>query len=275
MRTPHLVSQPFPATGPRLQVLSLLAALLAVLSVSGMALAERHLRTKELSNVRAAWVTRIHDYAFQRIAVLPFANESDDPVAGEKVAQFIYNELRNNRSLHLLPPESGTGETLPELRRAEVGIALPPERLEAIKKVVQRRLSRALKAQGNAEAAAGAARPTDKQGEELVPEALGTIDAVLTGIVYLYRDREGGPLAVDSPAAVSYGALLISLRDGMVLWQAHYAETQEALFDNVLKMGRFLRGGAVWQRSDTLARLGTERVIRTFPDTESKAPGSN
>jgi hypothetical protein len=40
---------------------------------------------------------------------------------------------------------------------------------------------------------------------------------------------------------------------------------QPPLLDNLLLMGRFLQGGGVWQTSDTLTRLGLERVIKTFP----------
>jgi hypothetical protein len=67
------------------------------------------------------------------------------------------------------------------------------------------------------------------------------------------------------PASVAYVAYLISARDGEMLWRARFDETQRPLFDNLLLVGRFLRGGGVWQSSDTLTRIGLERVLETFP----------
>jgi hypothetical protein len=50
-----------------------------------------------------------------------------------------------------------------------------------------------------------------------------------------------------------------------MLWQARFDETQKPLLDNLLLVGRFLQGGGVWQTSETLMRVGLERVIETFP----------
>jgi hypothetical protein len=50
-----------------------------------------------------------------------------------------------------------------------------------------------------------------------------------------------------------------------MLWRAQFDETQKPLLDNLLLVGRFLRGGGVWQTSDTLTRIGLERVLETFP----------
>jgi hypothetical protein len=36
-------------------------------------------------------------------------------------------------------------------------------------------------------------------------------------------------------------------------------------------VGRFLQGGGVWQTSDTLTRIGLERVIKTFPGIAHRA----
>ena len=49
------------------------------------------------------------------------------------------------------------------------------------------------------------------------------------------------------------------------LWRARFDETQKPLFDNLLLAGRFFKGGGVWQTNDTLARIGLERVVKTFP----------
>jgi hypothetical protein len=91
------------------------------------------------------------------------------------------------------------------------------------------------------------------------------LDAVLTGVIIRYEDRNGHALSVDRPASVAYEAYLIGARDGAMLWRARFDETQKPLLDNLLLVGRFLRGGGVWQTSDTLTRIGLERVLETFP----------
>ena len=50
-----------------------------------------------------------------------------------------------------------------------------------------------------------------------------------------------------------------------MLWRASFDETQKPLLDNLLLVGRFFQGGSVWQTSETLTRIGLERVIATFP----------
>jgi hypothetical protein len=93
----------------------------------------------------------------------------------------------------------------------------------------------------------------------------GPLDAIITGVITRYDDRQGTALAVDHPASVAYEAFLISARDGEILWRARFNETQRPLFDNLLLTSRFLKGGGVWQTNDTLARIGLERVVKTFP----------
>jgi hypothetical protein len=101
--------------------------------------------------------------------------------------------------------------------------------------------------------------------------ARSPLDAVITGVILRYEDRDGHALAVDWPASVAYDAYLISARDGAMLWRARFDETQKPLLDNLLLVGRFLQGGGVRQTSDTLTHLGLERVIKTFPGIARQA----
>jgi hypothetical protein len=73
---------------------------------------------------------------------------------------------------------------------------------------------------------------------------------VLTGVILRYEERDSHALSVDRPASVAYETYLISARDGEMLWQARFDETQKPLLDNLLLVGRFLQGGGVWQTSD-------------------------
>jgi hypothetical protein len=91
------------------------------------------------------------------------------------------------------------------------------------------------------------------------------VDAVLTGVILRYEDRDGHALSVDRPASVAYEAYLIGTRDDAIAWRARFDETQKPLLDNLLLAGRFLQGGGMWQTSDTSTRIGLERVLETFP----------
>ena len=94
---------------------------------------------------------------------------------------------------------------------------------------------------------------------------------MLTGVILRYEDRHGTALAVDRPASVADDAYLIRTHDGAMLWRAHFDETQKPLLDNLLRVGRFLQGGGIWQTSETLTRIGLERVLATFPGLAPRA----
>lgn len=209
-----------------------------------------------LSNVVAHWSPTIQHHKVRRVVVLPFVNRSEDPTAGFKVAHLVFRELQRYGKYEVQAPDEESMDHLPLSRNLQAGSSVGQMSLEIIQKRLRKRLQRVLRGTAG------------KSGETLEADVLPDVDAVVTGLVLRYRDKEGGALAVDQPASVAYDAVLVNLRNGVVLWLARYAETQQALLDNLLKMGRFLKGGGVWQSSDTLARLGTERVVRTFPSLQ-------
>lgn len=109
-----------------------------------------------------------------------------------------------------------------------------------------------------------------RYGEERVPDAaearevgrLLGVDAVLSGRVLEFDERVGAELAVQRPARVAFAVELMSVASGEALWQGEYAETQQALTDNLWNLFGFLRAGARWVRARDLAALGAERVAR-------------
>ena len=80
-----------------------------------------------------------------------------------------------------------------------------------------------------------------------------------------WLEREGSALGAKKPASVAFQIYLFRVEDGALLWKASFSKTQRPLSDNVLELENFLKGGATWQSSETLARLGVEEVMRTFP----------
>ncbi|MCH6567523.1 MAG: hypothetical protein IH801_04050 [Nitrospinae bacterium] len=94
-------------------------------------------------------------------------------------------------------------------------------------------------------------------------------DGLVVGVIGRYRNRQGNSLTVRDSASVAYDVYLLSTIDGAVLWQASFDETQVPLFENIMLMDRFLKGGGVWQTHDTLARIGMARVLASFPGVSS------
>ncbi len=212
------------------------------------------------SNVVAEVSPELSKYELQRIGIIGFINNSGTPDAGIRLASFFYTELDSHRRYEVTPPLLLDEET--ELAFTRTAQAAPEEeRSGRLRQFVRDWLGRIWPAS-----------PEEPVGTVHVPPEPGVpntaqrpLDAVLTGVITRYDNRQGSALAVDQPASVAYEAYLISARDGEILWRARFDETQKPLFDNLLLAGRFFKGGGVWQTNDTLARIGLERVVKTFP----------
>lgn len=89
-------------------------------------------------------------------------------------------------------------------------------------------------------------------------------DAVLTGFVYRWRDREGTDYAVDRPASVAFDLYLIRPTDGAILWKGRFDKTQKSLSENLLDMDTFIKGGGKWMSAEKLAKLGLEGLLAQF-----------
>jgi hypothetical protein len=213
------------------------------------------------SNVVAEVSPELHKYEIQRIGIIGFVNHSGTPDAGIRLASFFHAELDSHRRYEVTPPLLLDEET--ELAFTRTAQAAPEEeRSGRLRQFVREWLGR-IWPSGSEEPQASA---TKAQSESAAPQpGQRPLDAVLTGVITRYDDRQGNALLVDQPASVAYEAYLISARDGEILWRARFDETQRPLLDNLLLAGRFLKGGGVWQTNDTLARIGLERVVKTFP----------
>ena len=86
-------------------------------------------------------------------------------------------------------------------------------------------------------------------------------DAVLTGLVLRYVEREGSASGVRHPASVWFE---LELRDraGAVLWTGTYEETQAALSDDVGSFPRVWERGFRWVTAADLADYGARTLVR-------------
>ncbi|RPJ31098.1 MAG: hypothetical protein EHM35_12330 [Planctomycetaceae bacterium] len=214
-----------------------------------------------LSNVVAEVSPDLSKYEIQRIGIIGFVNHSGTPDAGLRLASFFHMELDAYQRYELTPPLLLDEET--ELAFTRTAQAAPEdERPGRLRQFVREWLGRIWPSSAEETDAKHSQTPPEPGAQ---PQGPRPLDAVLTGIITRYDDRQGNALLVDHPASVAYEAYLISARDGEILWRARFDETQRPLFDNLLLAGRFLKGGGVWQTNDTLARIGLERVVKTFP----------
>ncbi len=107
----------------------------------------------------------------------------------------------------------------------------------------------------------GAARARDsRETARLLGQRLA-VDAVLEGVIRVYREREGTRFAAH-PAAVGFEFRLIGARDGKVLWAGDFFEEQKPLTHDVKG---FLERGGAFVTAEELARTGVVRVLQRLP----------
>ncbi|MCX7965018.1 MAG: hypothetical protein N2596_00135 [Syntrophorhabdaceae bacterium] len=74
-------------------------------------------------------------------------------------------------------------------------------------------------------------------------------------LLYRFIERKGGNLAVDRPASVGFHIHLFD-KDNILKRVYVFEETQQALSENVLSIGKFLRRRARWITASELAEEG-------------------
>ena len=99
-----------------------------------------------------------------------------------------------------------------------------------------------------------------RESARLLGERLG-VDAVLEGVVRVYREREGTKFAAH-PAAVGFEFRLVGSKDGKVLWVGDYFEEQKPLTHD---FKGFLERGGTFVTAEELARTGVVRVLQSLP----------
>jgi len=97
-----------------------------------------------------------------------------------------------------------------------------------------------------------------------VGEAFG-VEGVVLGWAFRYEERRGSAIAVERPASVSLAIHLVGVKEGRILWSGPFQETQQALSENLLRLGAFLRGRGTWLTAKNLASVGMDEVLVSFP----------
>jgi len=86
-------------------------------------------------------------------------------------------------------------------------------------------------------------------------------DAVLFGRVSRYRERSGRGWGSEQPASVAFNLFLVDTATGKRIWSARFDETQQALSENLLNVGKFVKRKTRFVRADELAREGVTKAV--------------
>ena len=86
-------------------------------------------------------------------------------------------------------------------------------------------------------------------------------DAVISGRVRRFREREGEALGAKSPASVAFVLELFDVKRGESVWKASFDETQQALTENLLGLGTFSSRGLRWLTAEELSQEGIKKAI--------------
>jgi len=113
---------------------------------------------------------------------------------------------------------------------------------------------------------------TDKVQFELRPlrsaiqlgKELG-VDFIFVGYLFRFEERVGSRIGVDRPASVGFDVHLLRVRDGKRVWDGKFDETQQALSENLLKIGSFVRRGAAWLKAEELSSVGMDEMLKRLP----------
>ncbi len=89
-------------------------------------------------------------------------------------------------------------------------------------------------------------------------------DHILASYLYAYRLREGGDYGVQTPAKVIFELNLVQSETRRVVWQQRFDETQQALSDNLLNLGKFIQRKGRWIRAREMAEQAVQQMLDTM-----------
>jgi len=91
------------------------------------------------------------------------------------------------------------------------------------------------------------------------------VDFVFVGFLFRFEERIGSRIGVEKPASVGFDIHLLRVKDGKRVWDGKFDETQQALSENLLKIGSFVRRGAAWLKAEELSSVGMDEMLKRLP----------
>ena len=90
-------------------------------------------------------------------------------------------------------------------------------------------------------------------------------DFVFVGFLFRFEERVGSRVGVEKPASVGFDIHLLRVRDGKRVWEGKVDETQQALSENLLNIGSFVRRGATWLKAEELSSADMDAILKRLP----------
>ena len=91
------------------------------------------------------------------------------------------------------------------------------------------------------------------------------VDFIFVGYLFRYEERIGSHFGAEKPASVGFDVHLVRVRDGKRVWDGKFDETQQALSENLLKLGSFVRRKASWLTAEELSSDGMDEILKRLP----------
>lgn len=91
------------------------------------------------------------------------------------------------------------------------------------------------------------------------------VDFIFVGYLFRFEERIGSRIGADKPASVGFDVHLLRVKDGKRVWDGKFDETQQALSENLLKIGSFVRRGATWLKAEELSSVGMDEMLKRLP----------
>lgn len=96
-------------------------------------------------------------------------------------------------------------------------------------------------------------------------------DAVLSGFVYRWRERQGTDFGVERAASVAFDLYLVRPSDGFVLWRGFFEKTQKSLFENLLDFSTYVQSEGRWVTASRLALMGLQDLLKEMPGSPKRS----
>ena len=90
-------------------------------------------------------------------------------------------------------------------------------------------------------------------------------DTVLSGYIYIFRDKTGGSYGVEKPAQVALEMVLIRVDSGRIVWQRSFKETQKSLSEDLTKLKTFVKRGGRWISAREMGTSALKEMLKTLP----------
>jgi TolB-like protein len=91
------------------------------------------------------------------------------------------------------------------------------------------------------------------------------VNFILVGYLFRFEERIGSRIGAEKPASVGFDVHLLRVRDGKRVWDGKFDETQQALSENLLKIGSFVRRKASWLTAEELSSVGMDEMLKRLP----------